>query len=252
MEKTKEEVYNEIIRLLMSDNPSKEIIENKELFFEVIPELRKTVGFNHNNPYHVYNVFDHTMKVIDYTPKDLYLRLTALFHDIGKPIVYSEDDNGVGHFYGHEDESKRIFDDFANTYDIDLNTKEIVGKLIEYHDKRLSIKPVKMTRFLQLFGVEQLERLFLFKEADIKGHNPDMEYDRLKNLYETKKRYYEHLETNPCLSIKDLKINSRKLLDMGYEDSQISFILKDILEKITENNIINDEEKIEDYIHKTY
>ena len=248
----KERIYNELIKILMSDNPSKEISENKEIFFEIIPELEVTNGFDQNNPYHVYNVFDHTMKVLANTPKDLYLRLAALFHDIGKPFVYSEDSKGIGHFIGHEDESKRIFNRFADTYRVDSKTKNIVGKLVEYHDKELSIKPVKMTKFLQRFGVDELERLFLLKEADIKGHNPDIEYYRLMDLYGTRKKYFDHLNTNPCLSIKDLKINGRKLLEMGYEGRQISFILKDILTKVTEDNIKNDEEKLEDYVHKTY
>jgi len=59
------------------------------------------VGFDQNTPYHCYDVLTHTLHSVDNAPPDLKIRLTMLFHDIGKPHRYTEDENCVGHFYGH-------------------------------------------------------------------------------------------------------------------------------------------------------
>ena len=41
-----------------------------------------------NNPYHVYDIWRHTMKVleyVEYASADPIVRMAALFHDISKP-----------------------------------------------------------------------------------------------------------------------------------------------------------------------
>ena len=62
------------------------------------------------------------------------MRYAALFHDIGKPYVYSEDEDGVGHFYGHWDKSEELFLKFAKRNLFDENDILQISKLIKYHD----------------------------------------------------------------------------------------------------------------------
>lgn len=60
--------------------------------------------------------------------------MAALFHDIGKLLVYTQDENGIGHFYGHWNKSKTIFNSFAEKYNLEEETKNIISNLILYHD----------------------------------------------------------------------------------------------------------------------
>ena len=81
----------ELFKILLSDKPSDRIKNNEKEIFEFIPELKDCKGFNQNNDWHVYDVYEHILHVVDYVEEDLILRLTALFHDIGKPLSYTED-----------------------------------------------------------------------------------------------------------------------------------------------------------------
>ena len=90
-----------LFNILLSKEPSRLIKENEEYIFSIIPELKNTKGFNQNNLWHIYDVYEHILHVIDGVPGDLTLRLVALFHDIGKPFTYTVDENNVGHFYNH-------------------------------------------------------------------------------------------------------------------------------------------------------
>ena len=102
-----------LFEILTLPKPSIFIREFEEEIFDLIPELEKSKGFKQNNDWHIYDVYNHTLNVVDNVPSDLNLRLAALFHDIGKPDTYTEDENGVGHFYGHWDKSKEKFLKFA-------------------------------------------------------------------------------------------------------------------------------------------
>ena len=128
----------ELYKILLSDNPSKELLKNEEQLFELIPELNSCKGFNQNSDWHIYDVYDHILHVVDYVPKDIVLRLTALFHDIGKPLSYTEDKLGIGHFYGHWIESQKIFDSFSKKYNMDKDLSNKVSNLIYYHDINIS------------------------------------------------------------------------------------------------------------------
>lgn len=247
-----ERVFKELFRILGSRDAASIIRDNIDVFIEIIPEIKEMVNFDQKNDYHIYDVLEHTLQVIEHTPNDPVLRMAALFHDIGKPRTFTEDENGVGHFYGHEIESCRIFLNFAEKYHVDKNTAEIVQKLIMNHDRELSTKRSKAIRFMMGYGTNDLPRLFQLREADIKAQNPQY-IDRLEELSRIKKRYEDMIsQENPCLSVKDLKINGRLLMEMGFYDKKIGFILRDILEKVTDEIIQNEQSEIVDYVSQHY
>ena len=251
-----ERVYSEFIRILCLDNPTDIIRENKDIFCAIVPGLKETIGFDQKNPHHIYDVFEHTLKVIENTPADTtdekVLRLAALFHDIGKPRTCKLDENGVGHFLGHNMVSMKAFEVFANYFRVDKKTAKTVMKIIKEHDRDLSLKPTKMRRFLMEFGTEDLPLLFIIKEADMKSQNPELLEERLKELEKTKQAYYDMIEKGDCLSIKDLEINGSILIDMGFEGKQIGFVLKDVLDKVTKEELANEQCQIVDYVSQKY
>ena len=100
---------NDLFNILINDKPSESLRKNEQEVFRLLPELKICKGFQQNNPWHPYDVYEHILRVVDGVPDNLYLRTAALFHDIGKPAKYYEDENGIGHFPGHWDESNEIF-----------------------------------------------------------------------------------------------------------------------------------------------
>lgn len=168
------DLLNEILVL---GKPSIFIKIYEEEIFSLIPELEYSKGFNQKNKWHIYDVYDHIMHVVDNVDFDYELRLAALFHDIGKPFVYSEDENGVGHFYGHWDKSKEIFLDFAKRNRIDEKVIKRVSKLIEYHDINIDyMNESELNKFISLFSSEELIMLFKLKRADLLAQNSEYHY----------------------------------------------------------------------------
>ena len=125
-----EELYN----ILLSDKPSNNLRKKEKELFEMVPEFEKCKGFNQNCVWHVYDVFEHILHAVDNAPSDLNVRLAALFHDVGKPAKYTVDRNGNGHFLGHWEVSQKVFEDFADKYNIDKKLRDRVSNLIYYHD----------------------------------------------------------------------------------------------------------------------
>ena len=178
--------YLELKEILTSENPSEGLKAKEHELFNFIPELRKSKGFNQNNEWHPYDVLEHTYHVVDGVENDLILRLAALFHDIGKPYVYTEDENGVGHFKGHWEVSKDIFLKFAKKRNLDSETRELVSRLIYYHD--LSFAPENETDDKNKkhvataidrsrFTKSEIINLYRLKKADIFAQNPKFQTD---------------------------------------------------------------------------
>ena len=164
-------------KILISDEVSSLIRENEKELFSFIPELGLSKGFNQNNEWHIYDVYDHTLKVLDNLPNNIILRYVGLFHDLGKVKTYTEDDNGVGHFFGHLEESRNIFLDFCKRNNISGDLVDIVSRLIYYHDinfNKISNNDLKV--FLETFSIDDIKLLFIIKRADLLAQNPKFHY----------------------------------------------------------------------------
>ncbi len=173
--------------ILMSDTPSALIKKNEETIFALVPELRRCKGFRQNNPWHIYDVYEHILKVVDLVPPDKILRFTALFHDVGKPDVYYADENGIGHFWGHWEKSAHIFQAFSEGRNLDADFADCVRDLILYHDINFDkLTNEELERILGKFDAEKLKMLFAIKRADLLAQNP--QYHGLLANYECQER----------------------------------------------------------------
>ena len=75
-----------------------------DVIFAIIPELEPEFEFDQRNPFHRYDVWEHTLHALEAAPTDMEatLRFALLLHDIGKPHCLTIDEEGKGHAYGHE------------------------------------------------------------------------------------------------------------------------------------------------------
>ena len=167
----------ELYELLLSDKPSCILKSKERELFCLIPELEKCKGFNQNSDWHIYDVYEHILHVIDNVSTNLVIRLAALFHDIGKPFSYTEDKNGIGHFYGHWEVSQKLFVEFANKYNIDVSIRDRVSQLIYYHDINLSkLDSTELKEIIDNFNNEGIIQLFELKRADLLAQNEKYKY----------------------------------------------------------------------------
>ena len=176
----------QLYNILLEDKPSEGLLKNEKELFDLIPELEICKGFNQNNEWHIYDVYEHILHVVDYVPIDLTLRLAALFHDIGKPLSYKEDENGIGHFYGHWETSLNIFNNFSNKHKLDKQIINLVSNVIYFHDINIGkLNDLEKEKIYNSLGIDGFEKLYQLKKADLLAQNPKYHY--ILNDYDKQK-----------------------------------------------------------------
>lgn len=245
-----ERINAEFSKILLGQNCKKILDEYKEIFFYIIPELRKMDGFNQHNKYHLYDVWHHTLTVIESTPPDLILRLTALFHDIGKPETYTEDENNQGHFYEHPEMSVKITEDILKRMRYSNEIKDTVLLLIKEHSLTFDLSKKFLKKCLNRIGENNTRLLLIFRKADIIGQKGyDSAINRLKKVDDTISLLDEILSEESCVKIKDLQINGNDLLKLGFkQNSSIGNTLKLLLEKVINEELNNTHEVLINYV----
>ena len=245
-----ERIKDELSKILMVDIPSNYFREYIEIFDKILPGLYQMKDCKQHNKYHIYDVFEHTLKVIDYTRPILVLRLAALFHDFEKPKCFFMDDNKVGHFYGHDKESANTAKSILKKLHFPYKDIDRVVNLILYHDYRLSLDEKKLIKFLGKFGLKDLDLLFALKRADVLAQNHEY-IDRIYELDEIEKMIYNLIESKKFITKELLNIKALDLIDMGYPlDKTISTTLNILLQLVRENKLENKEEVLKDYARK--
>lgn len=143
----------------------------------MIPELKKRKNFNQNNPWHVYDVYEHILHVVDGVPNDIVLRIAALFHDTGKPFSYTEDEKEIGHFYGHWNKSLEIFKKYSSNFNLDESKIERISYLIFYHDIHFDrIDKEELDLLKKRLGNEGIKQLFCLKKSDLLAQSSKYHY----------------------------------------------------------------------------
>lgn len=238
---SQERIWAELSQILSTEKPSvgMELLLYSGALNVILPELMPMAGFQQFSMYHDKNVFFHTMQVLDNTRPFLPLRLAALLHDSGKPATFSMDEDGRGHFYGHERVSEEIAQKILERLRVDNKTRDLTLLLIKKHMISLDMKkPVKIKRLIREFGKDQVHLFFEFKQADFSGKpGRPSGHPRLALLEE---RVRQILENGEPLELSDLKIRGEDLLDLGFSRGPlIGRVLKELLEEVLVNPELN-------------
>jgi tRNA nucleotidyltransferase (CCA-adding enzyme) len=209
-----------------------------------IPELLPLKDFKQNNPHHLYDCLNHTLRVIDNTEQNIVLRLAALFHDSGKPKTYSEDENHVGHFYGHPLVSKEIAKKVLRRLKYSNNIIGEVSHLVEFHDYPITLNEKSIKKMLNYIGIDSMDALFKLKRADILGQGVFKEQN-LVNIELAQKMIDEVIKTGKCFSLKQLNINGGDLISIGIKEGEkIRLILNELLNLVLIEELPNNHDKL--------
>ncbi|WP_242847958.1 CCA tRNA nucleotidyltransferase [Inediibacterium massiliense] len=240
---SKERLREELNKIIVSEKPSVWLIKMREfgLLEQIIPDISKCYDFNQHNPNHNKDVFEHILSVIDHIEPKLMLRLAALFHDIGKPNVFTMDENGIGHFYSHHKESSRICRKIM--VDLKYSNKEIeyVSELVYHHMARYrKLRSSSVKKFINKVGVDKLDDLFKLFVADRVSSKPPYDFEE---IYRLKFACEKILTEKQPLNVKDLEINGKDLINLGVPPGkEIGRILNKLLEKVLDNPKLNQKE----------
>lgn len=244
-----ERIMTELRKLLAGKNVGNVLRAYPDVLGVFIPEILPCVGFDQNNPYHVYNVWDHIVDTIERAPADV--RLVLLFHDIGKPSCYTEDERG-GHFYGHPAVSAKMADEIMRRLKFDNETRESTVELVLYHDAEIVARPNNVKRWLNRIGKEQFLRLLDIKKVDMESHTPGTQEKRLSVLSAVKELTEQIVLEDQCFTMKDLAIDGHDVMQLkGLQPGpEVGRILKEALALVIDEQLPNTREALIEWLSK--
>lgn len=211
-----ERIQAELVKLLVSDHPER-IQDACELGITkvVLPEWDDMVGVKQNTPHHKYDVAAHTVHALQNVKNDKVLRLTMLFHDMGKPVMKTTDENGRDHFKGHAIASEQIAKTVMKRLKFDNDTIRKVTKLVAYHDYRMEPTGANVRRAMHEIGVELFPYYLAVRLADTKAQSSYERRGKLENIIQIRKLYRNALRNKECVTLKDLAVTGTDLINLG-------------------------------------
>ena len=248
---SKERIATELKGILMGKYAGKILMDFSDIIIQFIPEIKPCVGFEQNNPYHIYDVYEHTARTIDNSPFEEHIRLAMLFHDTGKPSCYSETDNR-GHFYGHSNISEKIALQVMDRLKMDNLTKNTVTTLVKYHDINFLAKEKWVKKWMVRLGSEMFFKLVDVKKADDQAKSEIAlknlpELDKIINIAE------KILKDKLCISLKSLDIKGNDIMDeFGIEGKRVGEMLNLAFKEVVSNRCHNNKEDIIKFLKDVY
>lgn len=149
-------------------------------------DVARMVGFAQNNPHHCYDLFEHTLNVVDgietegLSQKDIIkLKVAAFFHDVGKPEV-AKDKGDKTVYYNHAKKSAELAQDILGALGYKPEEIAQIQFYIEHHDDFINFKREdeewnRNNRFLRGINLPNVARKIQATKEDISifgGYNP--------------------------------------------------------------------------------
>jgi len=236
---SKERIRDELIQIIMSEEARQgiDLLRELGLLKYIIPELEEGYGVSQNK-HHIYEVYDHNLRCLDYAAKknyNKYVRIAALFHDIAKPRC-KRGEGPDATFYGHEIVGAKETCQILSRLKFPKKDIEKIAKLVRYHLFYYNVGEVSeasVRRLIRQVGSENMEELLEVRYCDRIGSGcPKAEPYKLRHL----KYLIEKVSRDP-LSVKMLKVNGddvMKILNIS-AGPKIGQILDVLLGQVLEN-----------------
>ncbi len=211
---SKERIRDEFLKIIMSERAAQgvELLRILGLLKYIIPEIEEGYGVSQNK-HHIYDVYEHSLKSLDYAAKQGFnqdVRLAALLHDIGKPRV-KQGEGPEATFYNHEIVGAKMTFQILSRLKFPKKDIKKITKLVRYHLFYYNVGEVgesSVRRLIRRVGLENMDDLLHLRMADRIGSGvPKAEPYKLRHL-----RYLiEKLSRDP-LSVKMLKVNGEDVM----------------------------------------
>ncbi len=238
-----ERIFSEFTKTLCGKNVKNALLFYHEIITEIIPEMKPCVGFEQHSKWHLYDVYEHIVRSVEYIRPTAELRFTMFFHDIGKPDCFFTRD-GEGHFYGHPEVSAEKTDKILRRLKAPTAFREEVVFLVKNHDVRLSDSEIKNRKKLNEIGKERFFLLLDVKKADNAAQGTALAEKEGKEIDKIRAIAEKIIENGEVYDIKQLKISGEDLMKTGFSGKEIGEEMEKLLNACMENNLGNDEESL--------
>lgn len=237
---SEERIAKELLKLVCGKGAKRILTDFAPVLFEILPELQPMYKNSHDNPHHCYDIYEHTLIAVESIDPEPTLRFAMLLHDCGKPAVKKFDENGVAHFCGHQRSSAEISAQILARLKVSNKFRDEILFLVSNHDRwELYENTEKMPRYLSKFGLDGVLNLLKVMRTDVLAQSPEYRYrlDQIADAEETAKNLAAQ---KPCLSLSELQINGRTLMDIGIPQGRklgavLAQLLDEVIDGVTKN-----------------
>lgn len=240
-----ERIYAELLKLLVSEHPERLLTAYECGITKVIlPEFDRMRETLQHHPAHYAAVGAHSLDTVCFArcssvyagengfgaEEFRYLRLAALFHDVGKPDCRSTDEAGVDHFYGHAEKGAELVKQLLRRFKADNATIDTVSRLVRWHDYPFVPEERPLRRAMHKIGADLFPLLFELRRADLEAHAEPYRTEGSENLRKVWQVFLEIQSREECTSLKDLAVNGNDLIAVGFAPGrELGSVLKQLL-----------------------
>ena len=242
-----ERIQVELLKLLCAPYPGR-IRSAYELGITkiILPEFDSCMETAQNNPHHCYTVGEHSIRAMEAVEPDKCLRLAMLFHDIGKPVTKTTDQEGIDHFHGHPLVSEEMTRKILKRLKLDNQTIFTVTRLVRYHDHYIGETSKAVRRSILEIGEEIFPLLLQVKRADIEAQSEYLKKEKEEHLETVQKLYEDILRKKQCVSLKELAVSGSDLIrENGMQPGkEVGEVLSCLLDLVIEDPALNQKETL--------
>ncbi len=238
---SKERIRDELVRTLETDvpMPALYLAEKLGLLKYIAPDLREGIGIEQNQA-HSYDVFEHNLRSLQHAADKkwpLIIRLSALFHDVGKPETRRwSDEKKDWTFYGHDVVGGRMAKKALQDLRFPKEAISKASKLVRWHmffsdPDQVTLSAVR--RIIANVGRENIQDLLNLRICDRIGTGrPKEQPFRLRKYM----AMVDQALRDP-VSVTMLAVNGRDLMEeLGERPGpRIGWMLHGLLEDVLED-----------------
>ncbi len=248
-----ERIRDEFMKIIDSDAPAMgiDLLQKTGLLKHFIPELQEGIGCEQKGA-HIYDVYQHLLHALQHAADKSFsreIRLTALFHDIGKPATRRYDRSKDKYtFFGHEVVGARMTRKILDRLRVPRETEELVVTLVRNHmffsdTEQITLSAVR--RIIQKVKPEHIWELMQVRECDRVGMKKVEAPYRLRKYH----AMIDEALRDP-ISVSQLKIDGGYLMKVLHmkPGPRMGWILHALLEEVLEDPTINSVETLSERV----